>query len=127
MIVDTALHELETTGHPIRVGMVGSGASARAIALQLGTPVTRNSPRGDRESDARAWRNGHSGRPGSQCGVVQGLLGEAETAINNGFPVLTDDPSVLTCCDAIDVLVEVTGTIEAAAQVALEAFDHGKH
>jgi predicted homoserine dehydrogenase-like protein len=41
--------------------------------------------------------------------------------------VLTDDPSVLTACDAIDVLVEVTGTVEAAARVALEAFDHGKH
>ena len=41
--------------------------------------------------------------------------------------MLTDDPSVLTACDAIDVLVEVTGTIEAAAHVVLEAFDHGKH
>jgi predicted homoserine dehydrogenase-like protein len=34
---------------------------------------------------------------------------------------------VLTACDAIDVLVEVTGTVEAAAHVVLEAFDHGKH
>ena len=41
--------------------------------------------------------------------------------------MLTDDPSVLTACDAIDVLVEVTGTVEAAARVVLEAFDHGKH
>jgi predicted homoserine dehydrogenase-like protein len=41
--------------------------------------------------------------------------------------VLTDDPSVLTACEAIDVLVEVTGTIEPAARVVLEAFDHGKH
>ena len=39
MIVDTAFQEREATGHPIRVGMVGAGASARAIALQLGTPV----------------------------------------------------------------------------------------
>jgi predicted homoserine dehydrogenase-like protein len=34
---------------------------------------------------------------------------------------------VLTACDAIDVLVEVTGTIEAAAHVVVQAFDHGKH
>jgi predicted homoserine dehydrogenase-like protein len=40
--------------------------------------------------------------------------------------VLTDDPSVLTACDGIDVLVEVTGTVEAAAHVVLEAFDNGK-
>jgi predicted homoserine dehydrogenase-like protein len=48
-------------------------------------------------------------------------------AIASGLPVLTDDPSVLTTCDAVDVLVEVTGTIEAAAHVVLEAFEHGKH
>ena len=52
---------------------------------------------------------------------------EAEEAIARGMPVLTDDPSVLTACDAIDVLVEVTGTVEAAAGVVLEAFEHGKH
>jgi predicted homoserine dehydrogenase-like protein len=40
--------------------------------------------------------------------------------------VLTDDPSVLISCDAIDILVEVTGTVEAAARVVTEAFNHGK-
>jgi predicted homoserine dehydrogenase-like protein len=39
MIVDTALREREDAGRPIRVGMVGAGATGRAIALQLGTPV----------------------------------------------------------------------------------------
>jgi predicted homoserine dehydrogenase-like protein len=39
MIIDAALQERETAGEPIRVGMVGAGASGRAIALQLGTPV----------------------------------------------------------------------------------------
>ncbi len=52
---------------------------------------------------------------------------EAEAAIARGMPVLTEDPSVLTRCDAIDLIVEVTGTIEAAARVVLDAFDHGKH
>jgi len=33
----------------------------------------------------------------------------------------------LTACDAIDVLLEVTGTVEAAAGVVLDAFSHGKH
>src|SRR4029077_17363536 len=52
---------------------------------------------------------------------------EAEAAINRGLPVLTDDPSVLTACNAIDILIEVTGTVEPAAKVVLDAFDHGKH
>src|SRR5580704_10330587 len=39
MFVDTALRDLETKGRPVRVGMVGAGATGRAIALQLGTPA----------------------------------------------------------------------------------------
>lgn len=126
MIVDTALREREATGHPIRVGMVGAGASGRAIALQLGTPVpgirlaaiaNRTSERGERafrEAGLTSWRRASSAR-------------EAEAAIARGLPVLTDDPSVLTACDAIDLIIEVTGTIEPAARVVLDAFEHGKH
>ena len=39
MSVDTALRKLEAANRPIRVGMIGAGATGRAIALQLGTPV----------------------------------------------------------------------------------------
>src|ERR1700747_55521 len=39
MNVDTALLQRESHSDPIRVGMVGAGATGRAIALQLGTPV----------------------------------------------------------------------------------------
>ena len=39
MMMDTALRERESRGEPIRVGMVGAGATGRAIALQLGTPA----------------------------------------------------------------------------------------
>ncbi len=126
MIIDTALRECEAKGHPIRVGMVGAGATGRAIALQLGTPAPgirltaianrtlAHGERAFREAGIPEWRSVDSAR-------------EAEAAISRGIPVLTDEPSVLTACDVIDVLVEVTGTIEPAAQVVLEAFDHGKH
>src|SRR5262249_34104042 len=56
-----------------------------------------------------------------------GSARDAEKAIARGLPVLTDDTSVLTGCDAIDILVEVTGTVAAAAGGVLEAFEHGKH
>jgi len=109
MSVDEALREREAAGRPIRVGMVGAGATGRAIALQLGTPVPgirlvaianrmpEHGERALREAGATAW-----GRAGS--------VSEAEAAIKRGLPALTDDPSVLTACDAIDLLVEVTGT-----------------
>src|SRR5271165_6810288 len=125
MIVDTALRERETSGQPIRVGMVGAGAKGRAIALQLGTPVPgirlvaianrtpEHGERAFRESGTSAWNRVASAR-------------DAEKAISRGLPVLTEDPSVLSSCDAIDILVEVTGTVETAASVVTEAFNHGK-
>src|SRR5215475_10879735 len=125
MIVDTALREREAAGHPIRVGMVGAGATGRAIALQLGTPVPgirlvgvanrtqTHAERAFREADITEWSRVGSAR-------------EAEAEITRGSAVLTDDPMVLTACGAIDVIVEVTGTVEPAAHVVLDAFDHGK-
>ena len=126
MSLDTALQKLEVSGRPIRVGMVGAGATGRAIALQLATPVPgmrlvaianrtpQHAERALREAGLTKWDR------------VQTVL-EAEVSIGRGIPVLTDDPTVLTHCDAIDVLVEVTGTVEASARVVLDAFDHGKH
>jgi predicted homoserine dehydrogenase-like protein len=126
MNVDTALREREAAGNPIRVGMVGAGATGRAIALQLGTPVPgirlaaianrtpEHAERAFREAGIQAWNRASSPR-------------EAESVIARGIPVLTDDPSAVTSCDAIDILVEVTGSVEPAAGVVLEAIDHGKH
>lgn len=126
MNVDTALRERESTGKPIRVGMVGAGATGRAIALQLGTPVpgirlvaianrtVEHGERAYREAGIASWRRVSSAR-------------EAEASIVKGVPVLTNDASVLTGCDAIDLLIEVTGSVEPAASVVLDAFDHGKH
>src|SRR5882724_7338659 len=126
MSVDTLLQEREADGRPIHVGMVGAGATGRAIALQLGTPVPgirlvavanrteAHAERAFREADITEWSRVGSAR-------------EAEAEIARGSAVLTEDPMVLTGCGAIDVIVEVTGTVEPAAHVVLDAFDHGKH
>jgi predicted homoserine dehydrogenase-like protein len=126
MIVDIALRELETNARPIRVGLVGAGATGRAIALQLGTPVP-----GIRLVAIANRTRLHGERAFREAGLTEWSYVEsphgAEAAIARGYPVLTEDPLVLTACDAIDILVEVTGTIEAAAHVVTDAFDHGKH
>src|SRR5215470_3083400 len=105
MIVDTALRELEATGHPIRVGMVGAGATGRAIALQLGTPAP-----GIRlvAIANRSVEHGERALREAGCNAVSRVqsASDAETAIRSGKTVLTEDASVLTACDAIDLLVE---------------------
>jgi predicted homoserine dehydrogenase-like protein len=51
---------------------------------------------------------------------------EASAKIARGVPIITDDPTVLTRCSAIDLIVEVTGTVDFAASVVLDAFDYRK-
>ena len=126
MSLDRELQGLENAKRPIRVGMVGAGATGRAIALQLGTPVPgirlvgianrtpEHAERAFREAGFAQWMNVQTSR-------------EAEERIAEGVPVLTDNPDVLTNCDAIDVLVEVTGTVEQAAHVVMDAISHRKH
>ena len=126
MSVDIILQERETAGQPIRVGMIGAGATGRAIALQLGTPVPgirlvavanrtpEHGERAYREAGITAWTRATTTH-------------EAEASISRGIPVLTDDPSVVTQCGLVDIIVEVTGTVAPAARVALDAMDHGKN
>jgi predicted homoserine dehydrogenase-like protein len=106
--------------------MVGAGATGRAIALQLATP-----PRGIRLVAIANRTLEHGERALREAGILEwrraATAREAEVSIAAGIPVLTNDPYVLTACDAVDVLVEVTGTIPTAARVVLDAFEHGKH
>ena len=126
MSVDTELSKLEDSGTPIRVGMIGAGATGRAIALQLGTPVPgmrlvaianrtpQHAERAFREAGFENWARVET-------------ASRAEEQIARGVPVLTSDPLVLTSCNAIDILLEVTGSVEPAANVVLDALKYRKH
>jgi predicted homoserine dehydrogenase-like protein len=106
--------------------MIGAGAKGRAIALQLGTP-----PPGLRLVAIANRTPAHAERAFNEAGLTKWMrvdsAAEAGKVISKGTCILTDNPEVLTRCDAIDILVEVTGTVEPAAQVVLDAFEHGKN
>lgn len=123
--VYSSLQRREADGNPVRVGIIGAGATGRAIVLQLGTPVPgirvagianrtpAHAERSFRESRIEAWSAAETPE-------------QAAAAIGRGLPVLTDDPTVLTRCDAVDLIVEVTGTVNFSANVVLDAFAHKK-
>jgi predicted homoserine dehydrogenase-like protein len=123
--VYSALQARESEGRPIRVGMVGAGATGRAIALQLGTPVP-----GIRLAAIANRTTQHAERALREAGIASWQAVEtasaADTAIEQGKTVLTDDPSVLTHAGNLDIIVEVTGTVDFAASIALDAFAHRK-
>jgi predicted homoserine dehydrogenase-like protein len=123
--IHNALRMREAENRPIRVGMIGAGATGRAIALQLGTPVPGMRLAGianrTPQHAERAFREAGIARWGTASSVSQ-----ADAQIAKGLPVLTDDPHVLTRSNAIDLIVEVTGSVDFAANVALDAFAHHK-
>src|SRR5512139_3828635 len=115
----------EAAGSPIRVGVIGAGATGRAIALQLGTPVP-----GIRLMGISNRTPAHAERAYREAGITHwqsaNTAAEAEASIRRGVPVLTDDPAVLLSCAAIDLIVEVTGSVDFAARVVLDALAQKK-
>lgn len=125
MATDAVLASREAAGRPIRVGLIGAGATGRAIALQLGTPIA-----GIRLAGISNRTAAHGERAFREAGIEQwsnvDSPAAAEASIVRGVPVLTDDPSVLLRCNSIDLIVEVTGSVDFAARITLDAIAQAK-
>jgi len=126
IIVDTALERREEAGNPIRVAMVGAGYMGRGIALQIitatpGMDLVAISNRTLSEAE-RAYR-----QAGVESVRVVKTVAQLEDAISRGQPAITEDAMLLCRAGGIDAIIEVTGTIEFGARVALEAIEYGKH
>jgi predicted homoserine dehydrogenase-like protein len=123
--VHNMLRLRESAGRPIRVGVVGAGATGRAIALQLGTPIP-----GMRLAGIANRTAAHAERALREAGIDEWRPADspsaAERAIAGGNTVLTEDPAVLIECGEVDIVVEVTGSVDFAAGVVLAAIDNGK-
>ena len=125
IIVDNALKAREAQGRPIRVASIGAGFMGQGLTNQIvhSVPgmrmVAAYNRRGQRAIDMFAYA-------GREDAVVATTQGELEDAIRAGKPVVTEDAFLLARSGQIDVLVDVTGSVEFGARVILEAFRHGK-
>jgi predicted homoserine dehydrogenase-like protein len=126
ILVDTALQRRAADGRPIRIALVGAGFMARGVALQvaLSVPGMRVAAIANRtlEGARRAYLEA-----GQQEMRTVETVAQLEQAIEAGVPAVTEDPLLACRAAGIDAIVEITGTIEHAARVALEAISHGKH
>ena len=125
IIVDTALAERQAAGNPIRIGMVGAGFQASGIGLQImtATPGMRLSAIANRRVEAAAEVYGQAGLAPVHCDTQEAL----ETAIAAGQPAVTEDAVALARAEGLDVIIEVTGSVEFAAHAVLAALESGKH
>jgi predicted homoserine dehydrogenase-like protein len=125
IIVDNALRAREAEENPVRVGMIGSGFMAQGLANQIihSVPGMEMTAVYGRQLERAQHVYRYSGQ---EDVVVASAQAELEDAARAGRPVVTDDAFLLCASEQIDVLVDVTGSVEFGAQVLLEAFSHGK-
>ena len=126
IIVDNALRAREAAGRPIRVGLLGAGFMAQGLANQI-----RNSVPGmevvavyGRKPDKAVEVFRYAGAEDS---VVVDDLSGFEDAVRSGRSAVTEDPLLLCHSEHVDAIMDVTGSVELGARVALEAFAQGKH
>ena len=125
IIVDELLKAREAEGKPIRVGMLGSGFMGQGLTNQIANsvPGMRMVAVYSRKPEKALEVFRYSGLVDP---IVASTQSELDEAIRSGTPVVTEDAMLLARSEHIDVLVDVTGSVEFGARVALEAFSHKK-
>ena len=126
IIVDRALEQRADAGQPVRVGMVGAGFMGRGIANQIVNSVPGMELVAIATRDVDAARRAYKEAGVDNAESVATSLALDDVA-RKGKAAVTDDPHLLCAADTVDVIIEVTGTIEYAARVVLDAFSGGKH
>jgi predicted homoserine dehydrogenase-like protein len=126
IIVDRALQQRERERNPLRVGMVGAGFMGRGIALQilnsiLGMRLVAISNRHP-EAAKRIYAEA-----GAKAVTAVDNVAQLEAALEREEYTVTDNPVILCEARGIDAILEVTGSIEFAANVVLKAIENRKH
>ncbi len=126
MIVDTALKKRQEEGRPVRVGMIGAGFMGSGVVLQItqSTPgmelVAIAARKPQRAIDAYA----EAGRTDT---VSCETRADIERAIADGKAAVTEDAVAMAGAEGIDVLLDVTGSMDHTLKAVLEAINARKH
>lgn len=124
IIVDHALRSLAEREQPIRVGMVGAGFMGQGLTNQIenSVPGMRMAAIYNRRPERALGVYRYSGRDP----VTASTQSTFDNAVAAGQAVVADDPYLISRSPHIDILVDVTGSVEFGSHVVLDAFAHGK-
>jgi len=126
IIVDSALRKLEVENSHIKVAMVGAGSMAKAVAYQIykytpGMVLVAISNRNP--GKAKTVFEAAGLMDAEEVHELSGL----EKNVRLGIPSVCNNPLLLTAASNIDVIIEVTGTVEFSAKVTMNALKCKKH
>jgi predicted homoserine dehydrogenase-like protein len=125
IIVDTALRRREAEGRPIRVGMIGAGFMGQGLTNQIehSVPGMRMAAIFNRTPQRAVDVYAYAGRPDATATSSQATF---DDHVAKGLPVVAENPFLLTRSPHVDIIIDVTGSVEFGAHVILDAFEHGK-
>ena len=125
ILVDTALQERQAQGKPIRVAIVGAGFMCQGLTNQIenSTPGMRVVAISNRKVQRAVDVFRYSRHKDV---VVADTQNKLDDAIRANKAVATENALLLSRSGLVDVICDVTGSVEFGAHVVLEAFKHGK-
>lgn len=124
VIIDSILAQREKDNNPIRVGIVGSGEMAKGLLNQI-----EKFTKGMR---VVAQYNRSLERPKRVYQSLQldytlvDTQKEFEKAFDSDKIAVTQNLDILTRSEQVDIVVDMTGTIEFSAQLTLDCIENGK-
>jgi len=125
IIVDQALKARAAQGKPIRIGMLGAGFMGQGLTNQVqnSVPGMRMAAIFNRRPERAVGVYEYAGAQDiAHCSTQASL----DQAIRAGRAAVAEDPLTLCRSSEIDVIVDVTGSVEFGAHMILEAFRYGK-
>jgi predicted homoserine dehydrogenase-like protein len=123
----TLLEQCALQDEPIRVGIIGAGKFGAGVVAQL-SQMQGIEASLIADLDLDRARYAYTASDVAEDDIREaGSLGEAEQAILEGRPAVTQDGLMLTQCDLVDVVVEATGIPPVGARMAYSAITHHKH
>jgi predicted homoserine dehydrogenase-like protein len=126
MGVDKLLAARAVRGDPVRVAMAGCGFMGRGLVNQIVNSVPGMT------LAAIAVRNPDDAfKALIDAGDCDAIAAEGapalKRAIRQGVTAVTEDFYAITQTDGIDVIIDVTGSVEFGCRLALDCFAGGKH
>ncbi|WP_286680365.1 SAF domain-containing protein [Tepidanaerobacter sp. EBM-49] len=125
--LNTKLKELDEQGKKIKAGIVGAGQMGRGMVSQMFC-MKGILPAIISDIDIERAKNAYllAGISSDDIAVANKAV-EAETAIQKGKYVITEDFNVITSTLPIDVVLDLTGVPDVGARIAFDSIYNGKN
>jgi predicted homoserine dehydrogenase-like protein len=125
IIIDNLLQERAKQGQPVRVGIIGAGIMAKGVVNQIVryTPGMEVAAIANRTISKALAAYENAGATAEVCNDLESLN---KQLADGGFAV-TDNAELVCQANDIDIIVEMTGTIEYATRIVLKAIENKKH